>query len=197
MGCCPPETLSRVTPLEALRPAVVDVETTKRVSKKTIAGIVLILVAGVGLFTGNISFVALGGLSFLVGLVLIAPALVKPIANLFGALIGFVFAREGTAMLAQGNLARRTVARRQLLPAQTMIGLAIIVASIGLMTSLTSGINDILEKSLGSDYLLVPPSIGIWSSDVGADEGLADRLRARIRCPCGEHAAFCSRHNQR
>ena len=42
--------------------------------------------------------------------------------------------------------------------------LAILLATVGLMSSLTGGINMVLEKSLGSDYLLIPPAIGVWTS---------------------------------
>lgn len=175
-GLLPAISASRVAPLEALRPSTVEVENLRRVSKATIAGIVLMVIAGVGLFVPNVGVVALGGLSFLIGLVLLAPALVKPIALVFGRMIAFVFAREGTGTLAQGNLTRQP-SRAAITASATMIGLAIIVATVGLISSLTVGINVVLEKSLGSDYLLVPPSIGVWSSDVGADENLADRLR--------------------
>jgi putative ABC transport system permease protein len=178
-GLLPAMSASRVSPLEALRPNVAQVERVRRVSKKTIAGIVLILLAGASLITHNTALVALGGLFFLVGIVLLAPALVKPIANVFGAMVAFIFAREGTGTLAQGNLTRQP-SRAAITASATMIGLAIIVASVGLMTSLTGGIFGILEKSLGSDYLLIPPSIGVWSSDVGADENLANRLRSVV-----------------
>ena len=74
-------------------------------------------IAALGLFSGNFALVALGGLFVLVGLVLVAPALVKPIANVFGALLALIFAREGTGELAQGNLTRQPSAR-QSQPAQ-------------------------------------------------------------------------------
>lgn len=176
-GLVPAWSASRVSPLEALRPGAVLVERRKRINKFTAAGILLIVIAALGLFTHNIGLVAAGGFCFLIGLVLLAPALVKPIANVFGAMIGFIFAREGTATLAQGNLARQP-SRAAITASATMIGLAILVASVGLVTSLTGGLYSILEKSLGSDYLLIPPSIGVWSSDVGADENLASRLRS-------------------
>jgi putative ABC transport system permease protein len=48
----------------------------------------------------------------------------------------------------------------------------------GLVWSLTGGFLGILQKSLGSDYLVMPPSVGVWSSNVGAKQDLADRLRA-------------------
>src|SRR5581483_4525590 len=168
---------SRVTPLEALRPTVVGVEERRKISNSFIVGIALIVLALAGLITHNIGLVALGGFFFLIGLVLIAPTLVKPIANLFAALIAFIFARQGTATLAEGNLTRQP-SRAAITASVTMIGLAIIVATVGLISSLTGNITGLLESTLGSDYLLIPPSVGLWSSNVGADESLADRLRA-------------------
>lgn len=175
-GVLPARSASRVTPLEALRPPVVQVEHLKRFSKTTITGIVLILFALAGLFTRNISLVALGGFLFLIGIVLLAPALVKPIANVFGAMFAILFAREGTGALAQGNLTRQP-SRAAITASATMIGLAIIVAAIGVISSLTAGIFQTVEKTIGSDYLLIPPSIGVWSADIGADSSLVDRLR--------------------
>jgi putative ABC transport system permease protein len=34
------------------------------------------------------------------------------------------------------------------------------------------------QKTLGSDYLLVPPAIAIWKGNVGASQGLANRIRS-------------------
>ena len=176
-GLLPALSASNVPPLEALRPNIVQVESLRRVSKGTIAGIILIALAGASLFTHTLAFVALGGLGFLIGLVLLAPALVKPIARVFSGLIAVLFARDGTASLAQGNLTRQP-SRAAITASATMIGLAILVASIGLLSSMQGGIMTVLEKSLGSDYLLLPPSLGVWASDIGADENLANRLRA-------------------
>jgi putative ABC transport system permease protein len=35
-----------------------------------------------------------------------------------------------------------------------------------------------IENSLGSDYLLVPPSVSLWGTNVGARPGFAEDLRA-------------------
>jgi putative ABC transport system permease protein len=58
-----------------------------------------------------------------------------------------------------------------------MIGLAILVMASGLITSVSIGFLDVLKRSLGSDYLLVPPTIALWGSNVGANPQLADDLR--------------------
>jgi putative ABC transport system permease protein len=174
-GLLPAFSASRVTPLEALRPSVAEmVQRTALIG--TIIGAVLIVLAVLAVISGNIGLVALGGMMFLAGLVLVAPALVKPIAAVFSALVAFIFARDGTGTLAQGNVTRQPT-RAAITASATMIGLAIIVAMGGLVWSLTGGFLNILQRSLGSDYLIMPPSVGVWSSNVGARSDLADELR--------------------
>ena len=174
-GLLPAFSASRVTPLEALRPSTAEVvQRTTRAG--AITGLVCIVLAVFGLLSGNMGLTSLGGLLFLVGLVLVAPALVKPIAALFSRLILLILARDGTGALAQGNLTRQPT-RAAVTASATMIGLAIIVGLGGMVFSLTGTFLNILQKSLGSDYLLMPPSVGVWASNVGAKPELADRLR--------------------
>ena len=55
---------------------------------------------------GSTALIGLGAVLFMVGLILLAPALVRPLSLAFGALIAVLFAREGTGTLAQTNLSR-------------------------------------------------------------------------------------------
>ena len=175
-GLLPALSASRTTPLEALRPSVAEVRR-RAFDAKTVIGAVLIVLAVLGLVSGIMSLTALGGLMFLVGMVLVAPALVRPITAVFGALIALLLARDATGTLAQGNLTRQP-SRSAITASATMIGLAVIVGMAGLIWSMTGGFMGILQRSLGSDYLLMPPSVALWKSDIGAKEELADRLRA-------------------
>jgi len=173
-GLLPALSASRVTPMEALRPSLS--EAMQRISRiGTIVGAVMIVIAIAGLITGNFALVALGGFLFLVGLVLVAPALVKPIANLFGAMLALIFARQGTGELAQGNLTRQP-SRAAITASATMIGLAIIVGAGGMMFSMVGTVMDMFNRSLGSDYLLIPPSIAVWKGDVGASASLKAKI---------------------
>jgi putative ABC transport system permease protein len=177
-GLLPALSASHVSPLEALRPAAVDVQT--RIARRSaFAGAAFLVLAVLGLISGNVAFTGLGALLCLLGLALIAPALVRPIASVFGALIAVTFARNGVGSLAEGNLIRQP-SRTAITASTTMIGLAVIVAMAALVTSVTGTFLSILKKSLGSDYLFVPPSIALWSSNVGAagQGSLADELRA-------------------
>lgn len=175
-GLLPAFSASRVTPIEALRPSVgITAARVGRIS--TIVGTVMIVVAVLGLLSRNFELVALGGLMFLVGLVLVAPALVRPFANLFGALTAWIFAREGTGELAQGNLTRQP-SRAAITASATMIGIAIVVGVGGMLFSLTNTVVELFEKSLGSDYLLLPPSVAIWKGDIGAGQGLVNKIRS-------------------
>ncbi len=176
-GLLPAQNASKVTPMDALRPSVAEVEYKRRASGSFIAGLVMIGAALLGLTTGNMSFISLGGLLFLVGLILVAPALLRPIAFVFGRLTALLYARQGTGDLAQGNLTRQP-SRVTITASATMIGLAIVVALGGMTTSLNSMMGPLLHKSLGSDYLFVPPSVSVWNSDIGAGNDFTARLQA-------------------
>ena len=175
-GLLPALNASRVTPMEALRPSLG--ETMQRISRiGTIVGAVMIVIALLGLLSGNFALIALGGLFVLVGLVLVAPALVKPIANVFGMLLALIFAREGTGELAQGNLTRQP-SRAAITASATMIGLAIVVGAGGMLFSMVGLAKGMFSRGLGSDYLLIPPSIAVWKGDIGASETLKGKLQS-------------------
>ncbi|MBI4790765.1 MAG: FtsX-like permease family protein, partial [Chloroflexi bacterium] len=175
-GLLPALSASRVTPIEVLRPSLG--ETAQRISRiGTLAGAAMIVIALLGLLSGTFELVALGGLLFLVGLVLLAPALVKPFANVFSMALALMFAREGTGELAQGNVTRQP-ARSAITASATMIGLAIVVGAGGLMYSVTGSVMDLFQKSMNSDYLLVPPSVALWKGNVGASQSLSNKIRS-------------------
>lgn len=175
-GLLPALSASRITPIQVLRPMIA--ESASRVNRvTTIAGGVMLVVAIAALFTGNFSLVALGGLLFLLGLVLVAPAIVKPFAILFSFVIAFIFAREGTGELAQGNITRQP-SRSAITASATMIGLAIVVAAGGVAWSLNDTFVGMFNRSMNSDFLLVPPSIAIWKGNVGASRTLANKIRS-------------------
>ena len=175
-GLFPAWSASRVTPLEALRPSVAKVSFRRITGFGFWAGTSMIAIGIMALLTKAVSYITFGGVMFVIGLMLIAPSLVKPIANLFGSLLVLLFARAGTGQLAEGNLSRQP-SRVAVTASTTMIALTILVMASGMLNSSSIGFLSVLKKSLGSDYLLVPPSIAVWGSNVGASPQLADELR--------------------
>ncbi len=176
-GLLPARSASRVTPMDALRPTTAEVEYKRRITGGFITGLVFIGIAILGLISGNMGLIGLGGLLFLAGLILTAPLLLRPIAWAFGRLTAWMYARQGISDLAQGNLTRQP-GRVSVTVSATMIGLAIVVA-LGSMTSSLNGMMEpLLRRTLGSDYLFIPPSISVWSSDIGANTEFADSLKS-------------------
>ena len=175
-GLLPAMSAGRVTPLEALRPSVGAVSLRRLMGVGFWTGVVMIALAVAALLTRNIAYIGLGAVLFVIGLILVGPALVNPVARFFSGLLAAIFARSGTAQLAQGNLTRQP--SRAAITASTMlIGMAILILAASVVTSVTAGFGEVMRRSLGSDFILIPPSIAAWGNNVGAGSELADALR--------------------
>ena len=175
-GWLPARTASRVTPLEALRPEVGSISIKRMAGRGFWSGVVMIVLAVLALFSGNAGLLGLGSFLLVIGLIAVGPALVTPISRLFSNLVSFAFARGGTAQLAESNLSRQP-SRTAITASTTMISLAILVMAASILSSIALTFTKMLEKSLGSDYLLVPPTVSLWGSNMGAAPELADELR--------------------
>lgn len=176
-GLVPARNAGRVPPLEALRPSVAEVVTARAAGAAFLAGAVMIAFALAALLTRNIGLLALGALLFLVGLVLIGPVLVRPIARAFAGLFARISPRQAVVRLAEGNLTRQPT-RAAVTASATMLGLAVVIMASSLLNGVAGGFLDALQHSLGSDYLFIPPAIAVWGGNVGAGPQLADELRA-------------------
>jgi len=176
-GLLPAWSASRVTPLEALRPTVTEVEFTRQTGRGFWAGMVILVLTVLAILSGQSTLILPGGILFLVGLVLVAPGLIRPFVSLFGRVVGFATVRQGIGGLAQSNLTRQP-SRVAVTASTSLLGLAVIVAAGGLVTSMSGTLLDMLQDSLGSDYVYLPPSVGFWGSNVGAAPELAESLRA-------------------
>jgi putative ABC transport system permease protein len=173
-GLEPALSATRVSPLEALRPSMGELG--RGISRRRlVAGTALGLLALAGLVSGDASLSSLGVLAFLVAVAVVGPALVQPISKVFGGVLAAVFAREGR--IAQGNLVRHP-GRAAVTVSSIMIGLTVIVALAGLATSLSSGVVNYVDASLGeADYLLMPESVVLGGGNVGAGPGLVEAVR--------------------
>jgi putative ABC transport system permease protein len=168
----PSRTAMKVTPMEALRPVTLAVERKKRLVR-ALLGFILIVISVIGVIVGELTLASFSALLFLVGLILVIPVLVRPIANTFGKLLALIFVREGN--LARGNLNRQP-GRAAVTASSMMIGLAVTIAVIGLVTSVFDGFTKYLDKSLGADYLLMPSSLVLAGGNLGSAPEFAQKL---------------------
>lgn len=175
-GLIPAVQASRLTPLDAISISRAEVSFKRQAGWAFFVGLALIFIAMVSLISGNTTLLSLGAIFILVGLVMVSPVLVRPIAFVFAKLLALVYARQGTGVLAQGNLTRQS-ARVAITASATMLALAIVVASGSIVSSLMISIDNMVREGLGSDYLFIPPSISLWNSNVGSDQDFAERLR--------------------
>ena len=175
-GLFPALSASRVTPLEALRPSANEKLFEGRAGWGAVGGAVIIILTLLAIFSGRAEFIMPGGFFFLLGLVLITPILVRPLALLFGKILALFYARRGISDLAQGNLTRQP-SRAAVTASTTMLALTVIIAIGGMISSLTFTLYDLIRANLGSDYLFIPPSIALWSSNVGANKDFAEQLK--------------------
>ncbi|HEY3317951.1 MAG TPA: FtsX-like permease family protein [Coriobacteriia bacterium] len=172
-GLYPAITASRISPLDALRPNMADVDTATY-TRRGIIGAVMGAVALALFLARSPSLATLGAFLFLIGLIVAAPALVRPIATVFGRAFTLLFASEGE--VARANMARQP-GRAAVTASAMMIGLGVIVAMLGLVTSIFAGFFGYLDKSLGADYLLIPQNIVLASGNVGAGPQLTSEIQ--------------------
>ena len=170
----PARAAGRVTPMEAMRPQLGEVYE-RRVGIWAWIGVGLLVASLFGLVAGSSNLVGLGAVVFLIGIAMVAPAVVNPIAEVASRPLETIFAREGA--LARSNL-QRNPGRSAVTVTAVMLGLASIVAMITMVTSIFAGFTSYLSKSLSADYLLIPQSIILSQGNVAAGPQLAERIRS-------------------
>lgn len=175
-GLIPAWNASRVTPLEALRPTVAEVEFKRQTGRGFWLGVATIILSILALLSGQAALILPGAVFFLIGLMLVAPALIHPFAAFFGQLIARITIRQGIGGLAERNLTRQP-SRVAVTASTSLLALATIVAAGGIVFSMKGTLLDMVDNSLGSDYIFLPPSVGVWGGNLGASPLLAETLR--------------------
>ncbi len=168
----PARAAGRVTPTEAMRPQVGEV-VERRVGVRAWVGLGLLIVSLFGIATRQASLVGAGAVLFLVAIALVAPAVVNPLAKLFGNAVELAFAREGA--IARSNL-QRNPGRSATTVTAVMLGLASIVAIISVVAAMFAGFYSYIDKSLGSDYIVMPTSMLLQQGNVAAGPRLSEEL---------------------
>lgn len=169
----PARQAARITPLEALRPQVAEVEERKR-GMWEFVGWLLLAACVPMLASRQLTLVGFGAFATLVGLVLVAPALIHPLAYALSFVVR-PFA-PATADLSSSNVTRQP-GRAAATAAAILVSLALVVSILGVVTSLYAGFFDYINKSLGSDFVLIPSGLILGGSHVGADAAFVQRIQ--------------------
>ena len=112
-------------------------------------------------------------LLFFVCILVVSPLLIRPVTAVFGRLLILLFAREGH--VAEKNLGRQP--SRAAITASTVgIGMAIIIALSGMVTSALNGIISYMDVTLSADYMLIPETLFLGATTIGADPEFAQSV---------------------
>jgi putative ABC transport system permease protein len=176
----------RVSPVEAMRArsAGATAETGHSRVVSLLAPVFGLALAGAGIpwiyyLAKNLS-ASLGGLVYasgiaaiiaaFLGISLVIPVLVRPLAALFSPVLRLLFGVEGR--MAAAN-ATRNRGRTALTASALMVGISLVVAFSALGGSLLGSIRDYLDGSLGSDYVVQPTQ---QNSDAGFTAELPEKI---------------------
>lgn len=169
----PARAASRITPLDAMRPPIAEVHAVEA-GRRAWVGVGLGVASVFLLVTRVPTWVGVGSVVFLVAIALVAPVVVNPLARAFGSVVELLFAREGA--IARSNL-QRNPARSATTVTAVMLGLASIVAMLSVVSSIFAGFLGYIDRSMGSDYVVMPGSIVLQQGNVAAGPRLAAELR--------------------
>jgi putative ABC transport system permease protein len=176
----------RVSPVEAMRARSAGATAESGHSRvvSLLAPVLGLALAGAGMpwiyyLAKNLS-ASLGGLVYasgiaaiiaaFLGISLVIPILVRPLAALFSPVLRLLFGVEGR--MAAAN-ATRNRGRTALTASALMVGISLVVAFSALGGSLLGSIRDYLDGSLGSDYVVQP-------TQQNADAGFSAELPEKI-----------------
>jgi putative ABC transport system permease protein len=162
----------RVTPLEALRPALGSVYEAASRKRGLIGGVICGL--SVALLATRQSGAAAGGaVLFIIGLSLAAPMLISPLSDAIGRLFDLFMSRE--AKLARSNL-QRNPGRSATTASAVMVALAVVVAMLGVFQSLFVGFASYIDKAMGADFMFIPGNIVLAQGNIAAGPRLVTEV---------------------
>ncbi len=173
----------RVSPVEAMRARSSGARTSSRALTR-LAPVLGLSLAGVGVpwiyyLAKNLSadldgLVYASGIAGIIaaflGVSLLIPVVVKPLAALFSPVLRLLFGVEGRMAAANATRNRH---RTALTASALMVGISLVVAFAALGGSLLGSIRDYLDESLGSDYVVQP-------TNQNSDAGFSAKLPRKI-----------------
>jgi putative ABC transport system permease protein len=172
-GYWPARRAGRTPPLESLRP--VSGSAAQHTARWALVMGFALMAASIALLISSSQTTIWGAVLFLVGAVIASPGLVMPAARLFSPLLTLWFAREGD--LARGNMVRQP-GRVAITASTLMIGLVTFILIAAVVNGFEQLVADLVDRSFTSDILVMPTTIGTYSSIVGADEAQVEKIRS-------------------
>lgn len=176
-GWLPARSAMRITPMDALRPSLGKVNFNRLIKPGFWVGVAMLVLAVAALLTRSTAWLGAGAFLLVMGLILATPVLIYPLASALGWMASRLFPKSESADLARNNLVRQP-SRTATTASATMIGFALLVAAVSVVQSATIGFNNVLRKSLGSDLILMPTSVALWGTDIGASPQFAESIRS-------------------
>lgn len=161
----------RVPPVAAMRDTALD--TVQKLTRRVAIGLVLISAGAVGLFAAMndapVAILGLGVLGVFAGVLVIGPALSKPVAVLLGKPVSAL--RGVTGAMSQQNAARNPK-RTARTAAPVLIGVALVTAFTALAASIKSEIRESIGSSFRGDYALSVNSRGFGGIPISITDQL-------------------------
>lgn len=161
-----------IEPLEAIRPQITTIQN-QSFKKRLIVSLGILTIALITLWAPQANIEFIGALLAILALILMSPALVQP-------MVGFMkksMKLPNEWLIALSNITRQS--KRSANTAITMlISVAIIVATVGMATTFTVGLMKYLDKSMSSDYLIIPEALILGSEgNIGAGDDLKNKIK--------------------
>ena len=152
----PARRATRIAPVEALAQALPETQELprRRIAIGTVIFALGCIALAVGLFTSSSATLQLIGAGFLgvfLGVALLAPLLVRPVATVLGWPVRHL---RGASGLLAGENARRNPRRTALTAAALMIGLALVTCVAVLTDSVRVSTNDAIEGAFRADFIV-------------------------------------------
>jgi putative ABC transport system permease protein len=168
----PAVSAGRITPLEALRPAL-GAAYEKASRRRGAIGAVICGLAVALLATRDPGGVTGGAVLFVIGLSLAAPVLIEPLSNALGGFFDLFMSRE--SRIARSNL-QRSPGRSATTASAVMIALAVVVAMLGVFQSIFAGFIGYVDKAMGADFMFIPNNILLTQGNVAAGPRLVSEI---------------------
>ncbi len=159
----------RVPPLAAFQDTALD--TVQKLTRRVAIGLVLIIAGAVALIASingaSVTILGLGVLGVFAGVLVLGPALSKPIAMLLGKPVAML--RGVTGAMSQQNAARNPK-RTARTAAPVLIGVALVTAFTALAASVKNEIRETIGSSFRGDYALSVNSRGFGGIPVSVTD---------------------------